>query len=257
MINLSLIFLIICVAPTWSDSTDSSNSQGQNDQGQGGSGGHYVMPPKWSAFNWTATGSWQGVGTIQHQILYPFVNLDQEIDRNYIGIDVVNKQFKYNFTSGGMQKTNNSGTWLTFAPNSTCFYIPHWIYDTQILAFTKTTLKTTFSAEQALYTGLVEDVSSCATTIGVSFLTYKGRPTQWSFTGGYMVQGAPYLFDFLLTYDNIQDGVPPQSNVAYWDVDPSCYHSLSSALCSTEYPGGCSSFLATYKPTNATPSCNN
>jgi len=218
------------------------------------------VPPIWSSFLWNATGSWQGVGTIQDQILYPFRVLNPAA-ANYIGVDVVHKQIKYNFTVGGSQKTNASGTWITFAPGGTCFYVKNWTYDIQIQAYAYTTLKYVNHgiAGIAVWTGEVEDVSSCSTTIANTFITRFNRPFNWNFAGGYEIAGlGSVLFDYQLTYDTIQDGVPPLTNKTYWDVDASCYNpaTTSDQLCRSLFPDGCSSFLKGYKPTSAAPDCN-
>jgi len=216
-----------------------------------------AVQPIWSSFLWNATGSWQGVGTIQDQILYPFRVLNPAAP-NYIGVDTEHKQIKYNFTVGGSQKTNESGTWITFAPGGTCFFVKNWTYDIQIQAYAYTTLKYNHNGV-GVWTGEVEDISSCSTTVANTFLTHLNRPFQWNFAGGYEIAGlGSVLFDYQLTYDTILSGVPPLTNKTYWDVDASCYNAATSSdqLCRSLFPDGCTSFLKGYKPTSAAPDCN-
>jgi hypothetical protein len=223
------------------------------------SGSDYSMPPKWSSFYWNATGSWQGIGKIRNQILYPFRVLNDKCD-NFIAVDTVNQQFKMNFTCGGMQKTNTSGTWLTFAPGGQCWFISRWTYEAQIKAYTYATMKRKINDNVGMWTGDVEDVSSCFTTVATTLVTRKGRVIEWDFTGGFKVAGlGSVMFDYQLTYNTISDGVPPLTNTQYWDIDASCKapNVVSNTICHDVFPEGCSTFLAGYKPLgSATPDCN-
>jgi len=157
------------------------------------------------------------------------------------------------------KKTTQSGTYLTFAPGGQCWFISSWTYEAQIKAYTYATLKNGFNNNDGLWTGNVEDVSSCATTVATTLLTEKGRVVEWEFTGGFPVAGlGSVMFDYQLTYDIIKPGVPPQSNTEYWDIDDSCKgNAVSTTLCHDVFPNGCASFLAGYKPLgSATPGCN-
>jgi len=215
------------------------------------------LPPMWTGFRWDATGSYSASGTISNQIIYPgppFMNPSGPL---YLAIDVDRSQIKMNFTVGGMQKTNASGTWLTFAPGGECWYISYWTYAVQIQAYTFATLKHNFGESVGLFTGQVEDVSSCATTVATALLTKKNRVVEWNFQGGFLTALGATNFDYQLVFNSFAP-VEPQSNHTYWDVDASCYPigSESLTLCAEVFPFGCSSFLAGYKPEgNATPSC--
>jgi len=158
-----------------------------------------------------------------------------------------------NFTVGGMQKTTQNGTWLTFAAGGPCWFIPRWTYDVQVLSYTYATLKKDFSSQIGMWSGIVEDVSSCATTVAVTLMTKQNRVTQWNFAGGYPVQGlGSVYFDYQLTYDKLFNGVPPQSD-SYWALDPSCANP-SQIFCANLF-STCGAFLQGFKPTSGTPDC--
>jgi len=217
------------------------------------------LPAMWSPFYWNMTGSYSATGTIANNVIYPTppAPLMNPTGPLYLGIDVAAQTIKMNFTVGGMQKTNSTGTWLTFAPATQCWFIPYWTYQVQIQAYTFATLKHNFGESTGLFTGNVEDVSSCATTVATALLTKKNRVFEWNFQGGFLTALGATNFDYQLLFDTFGP-VVPQSNTTYWDVDASCYppNNVSQTLCSDVFPFGCTSFLAGYKPEgSATPSC--
>jgi len=262
------------------------NSNSQSQQPMNGN----QLPPMWSSFLWNATGSYSASGTISNQIIYPSppAPLMNPTGPLFMSIDVNNSAIKLNFTVGGMQKTNTSGTWLTFAPGGQCWFIPYWTYAVQIQAYTFATLKHVFNSDGnfngndggngnfngndggnngnfngndggpiGLFTGNIEDVSSCATTVATALLTQNNRVIEWDFQGGFLTNLGSTNFDYQLLFTSFGN-VVPQSNTAYWDVDASCYppNYVSKTFCSDVFPFGCSSFLSGYKPEgNATPSC--
>jgi len=217
------------------------------------------LPPMWSPFYWDMAGSYSATGTISNFIIYPTppAPLMNPSGPLYLAIDVFHEAIKMNFTVGGMQKTNSSGTWLTFAPGGQCWYIPYWTYAVQIEAYTVATLKNDFGNTVGLWTGNVEDVSGCATTIATALLTKHNRVFQWNFQGGFVTNLGSTNFDYQLVFNSFST-VVPQSNTAYWDVDASCYppNTVSKTFCADTWPFGCSGFLANYDPEgSATPPC--
>jgi len=218
------------------------------------------LPAMWSPFYWNMTGSYSATGTIANNVIYPTppAPLMNPTGPLYLGIDVAAQTIKMNFTVGGMQKTNSTGTWLTFAPATQCWFIPYWTYQVQIQAYTFATLKHNFGDTVGLWTGNVEDVSGCSTTIATALLTKHNRVFEWNFQGGFVTNLGSTNFDYQLLFNSF-DNVVPQSNTAYWDVDASCYppNFVSKTFCQDTWPFGCSGFLAGYKPEgSSTPCCN-
>jgi len=251
-----LCFASLCGAPYVQD-LDPQLLNVNNNQSQPIMSGNQ-LPPMWSGFRWDATGSYSASGTISNQIIYPITLMNPSGDL-YFAIDVDAQVIKMNFTVGGMQKTTVNGTHLTFAPGGQCWFIKNWTYADQIQAYTFATLKHNFGDSMGLFTGNVEDVSSCATTIATALLTKKNRVVEWEFQGGFLTSLGATNFDYQLVFNSFAP-VIPQTNNTYWETDASCHppNVVSHTLCTDTFPFGCSSFLAAYKPEgNHTPPCQN